>query len=315
MRSSAPEGEHLFMKAFSSGGILTAFAAVSFGIAHVIGPLTYGAEGNNVFTLLLLNNLFTLPLVMLVMFIRRIPFRCDKKALFPLLAIGVFGTAGTSLCLNMSFVLTGVGIGTMLHMIYVILAAVCDSLLLRKRIRLPLISALVLVLLGVVFMAVNDIGTDRSLGGILLSLLSGALYAFYLLSISHTAARNEDPLRVLFYTMLAAAAVFLAYTTQTGTLAVFTMTKKAWLLNIACAFFNNVLGFFLTQLGIRKIGASKAAILGALEPVSSVILGCIFLQESLSCFKLIGCACIISGILSQPVSELFQRRPHKQIKG
>ena len=43
-----------------------------------------------------------------------------------------------------------------------------------------------------------------------------------------------------------------------------------------------ILATVFLQIGIREIGSSKASILTALEPVTSIVLGVLFLQESLS---------------------------------
>lgn len=294
-----------------TGSLLVAVGAASFGLSHVAGPLTYGAEGNNVFTLLFLNNLFALPVMALAMKLKGISFQCKREAVLPLVALGVLGTAGTSLCLNASFLFAGVGIGTMLHMSYLVVVELTDAFLQRQRVRAITWVTLVFICLGVFFLASSDMGgTSVSAFGIFLALLSGFLYALYWLGVSHTAAREEDPIRVQFYASLCAAAVFLGYTLLTRQLAVARLTPKAWLLNLVCSLSSSVFGFLLTQLGIRRIGAAEAAILGSLEPLTSVVLGCLLLREPLPFFKVLGCLCILTGIFIKPVIQLLAPRKH-----
>lgn len=290
-----------------SGSLLVALAASLFGLAHVLGPMTYGAEGNNVFTLLFLNNLFALPIMAAAMKLCHVSFRCGRGAILPLLVLGALGTAGTSLCLNASFLFAGVGIGTMLHMSYLVVVELADTILLRRRITATIVSTLLMIGLGVFLLASSDLGGGRSFLGIVLSLLSGFLYALYWLGVSHTAIREEHPLRVQFYASLIAAAVFLAYTICTGQLAVVSMSRRAWILNLGSSLCSSVLGFLLTQLGIRQIGAAQAAILGSLEPLTSVVLGALLLREPLPALKLLGCLCILAGIFIKPISQLLHQ--------
>lgn len=290
-----------------SGSLLVASGAFFFGLAHVLGPLTYGDEGNNVFTMLLLNNTFAFPILALVMKFRGVSFRCSKRAVLPLIILGVFGTAGTSLMLNSSFLFAGVGIGTMLHMSYLVIVEIVDLALLRKRIRMITIATLIFVCLGVFFLSAGDMGGSYSPLGIFLALLSGGFYALYWLGVAHTAVREEHPLRVQFYASLLAAVVFFLYASLSGQLAVFTMTGKAWALNFACGILASVLAYLFTQVGIRQAGAAEAAIMGSLEPITGVVLGCILLSESFTVFKFLGCLCILTGILLKPIIQLLRR--------
>ena len=53
----------------------------------------------------------------------------------------------------------------------------------------------------------------------------------------------------------------------------------------------------LFQLGIRYTGASTAAILSTLEPITSVILGVLVLGELFTARKIAGCLCILLSVV------------------
>ena len=285
-------------------------ASACFGLSNSVGPLTY-SQGSNVFTLLLLNNLLALPVLALAMALGGIGFRCRRQTLPTLLGLGLVGCAGTSLTLNLSFLLVGVGMGSMLHMAYTVIVAVADSILLRQRLRGETTAALVCILLGAASMASGgSADSSRSLGGVCVALLSGCAYAFYLLGLAHSAVREEHPLRVLFYTLTVSTIPFLLYALFTHQLAVSTMTPLAWAFNLLCALCTNVFGFLLMQLGIRRVGASEAAILSALEPITGLALGQLLLGEALTTGKLAGSLCILAGVCFPPVVELWKRRFH-----
>lgn len=54
---------------------------------------------------------------------------------------------------------------------------------------------------------------------------------------------------------------------------------------------------FLISESIRRIGASRVAILGSIGPVATIILAAVFLGERLNGFQWIGAIIIISGVM------------------
>jgi len=61
----------------------------------------------------------------------------------------------------------------------------------------------------------------------------------------------------------------------------------------------------LISEGIKRIGASNAAIIGGVGPISTIILATIFLGESLTIAQGIGTAFVICGVVS--ISLRMQR--------
>ena len=53
----------------------------------------------------------------------------------------------------------------------------------------------------------------------------------------------------------------------------------------------------LLQIGIRYEGASTAGILSTVEPITTIILGAIFLGEIINASQILGGALIITGVL------------------
>jgi len=74
---------------------------------------------------------------------------------------------------------------------------------------------------------------------------------------------------------------------------------------IAMAIFATVIPSLLISEGIKRIGASNAAIIGGVGPISTIILATIFLGESLTIAQGIGTAFVICGVVS--ISLRMQR--------
>jgi drug/metabolite transporter (DMT)-like permease len=66
---------------------------------------------------------------------------------------------------------------------------------------------------------------------------------------------------------------------------------------LAMGFFCTVLPATLLTNGIRRIGASQAALIGAVGPVSTIYLGYLFLGEVINLWQGIGAVMVLSGVL------------------
>jgi drug/metabolite transporter (DMT)-like permease len=59
-----------------------------------------------------------------------------------------------------------------------------------------------------------------------------------------------------------------------------------------------VLPIILTSEGIRRIGASHASIIASVGPIATILLGAIFLDESITAIQLLGAAFVLAGVLT-----------------
>ena len=65
----------------------------------------------------------------------------------------------------------------------------------------------------------------------------------------------------------------------------------------AMAVFSTVIPSFLVSIGIKRIGASNAAIFGGIGPISTIVLANLLLDESLTVAQLWGTALVILGVV------------------
>jgi len=72
---------------------------------------------------------------------------------------------------------------------------------------------------------------------------------------------------------------------------------QVYVYGIAMAIFATVIPSFLISAGIKRIGASNAAIIGGIGPVSTIVLASIFLNETFSTAQIIGTAFVIVGVI------------------
>lgn len=132
--------------------------------------------------------------------------------------------------------------------------------------------------------------------GIFLALLSGLFYSIHMVVMDKSGIKNMHYFKLSFYLCLFGAALSGIYGGVTGQLALH-LTGQAWLFAFLVSICASVGAISLFQLGIRYTGASTAAILSTLEPITSVILGVLVLGELFTARKIAGCLCILLSVV------------------
>jgi len=66
---------------------------------------------------------------------------------------------------------------------------------------------------------------------------------------------------------------------------------------LAMGVFATVVPSFLISEGIKRIGATNAAVIGGVGPVSTIILATIFLGETITAAQLVGTLFVIAGVI------------------
>ncbi|MGM9936676.1 MAG: EamA family transporter, partial [Candidatus Ornithomonoglobus sp.] len=89
----------------------------------------------------------------------------------------------------------------------------------------------------------------------------------------------------------------------TGALS-FDISPLSWSVSAVISFLVTLGAMPLFQLGVRYEGASTAGILSTVEPITSVIMGAVFLGENVSASQMMGGAMILLGVL------LAEKAPH-----
>ena len=139
-----------------------------------------------------------------------------------------------------------------------------------------MLSAVVLVTVGIFMFSDIDARSDKV--GIILALLSGLFYSFYVIYIDRSGLDRLDYMVLTFYVMLIMSAATLIFGLVTDSLS-FDFSPLSWSVSVVISLMVTLGAMPLFQAGIRYEGASAAGILSTVEPVTSVALGALFLGE------------------------------------
>jgi drug/metabolite transporter (DMT)-like permease len=84
---------------------------------------------------------------------------------------------------------------------------------------------------------------------------------------------------------------------------------QVWLNLFALVVVSTVFPVFFLNAGIQKVGPARAAILGTVEPLLTIILAAVFLGERLQPVQLVGGAFILASVVILQLSRPDQALP------
>lgn len=277
------------------GYLLGIIAAATYGMNPLFALPLYEA-GMNPDSVLLLRYLVAIPILGIMLLWRGRNFRLKRRELPPIISLGLLFSL-SSLTLFQSYNYMDAGIASTLLFIYPILVAIIMATLFKERLSKQTILCIIVTLCGIALLYSNDDGSTLSLMGVLLVFASAISYAIYIVGINKTSLRNVATLKISFYVLTFGSLLFLSRLLITHDFQVPSTDEWRLWINILClAVFPTVLSLVCTTKAIQYIGATPTAILGALEPVTAVVIGVSVFGEVITSRIAIGLLLIIISV-------------------
>ena len=275
------------------GKICLILSALIYGLAPMLAKIAYGG-GVNGMTLTFLRTFLMLPLLFVLMLARGQSFRLNKRELFDIIILGVVCGSLSIISLYAAYDYISTGLATTLHFIYPLIIVVVSALIYREKITNMKLAAVMLVTLGI-FLFV-DLTSRADKIGVALAVLSGVFYSFFVIYMDHSGLNEMDYVKLTFYLMIIMSAGTYIFGTATKSIVFNEMNGTAWVFATLISFFITIGAIPLFQAGVRYEGASTAGIVSALEPITTIILGALFLGETMGLVQYFGGAMIILGV-------------------
>ena len=307
------------------GYVFAALAAASYGTNPIFAKPLY-ADGMNPDSVLLFRYAFGIALLGLLMIWNgwrrhnlKTAFRVNRHSLPQLVILGIL-MALSSLTLFLSYNYMPVGIASTLLFTYPIMVAVIMTLIYHERMSWLVVVCLLLACTGIGLLCETgdpstpssdfsnlSLPSDATNGsnpsdgvspfmiGALLVFLSSLSYAIYLVGLNKTRVRTIASMPATFYVLCFGLLLFVW---RVGMNSPFTLPEQElmWLNLVALGLLPTVVSLIFTAMAIQRIGSTQTALFGALEPVTAVVLGIIFLGESLNLRELVGMALIFVSV-------------------
>ena len=228
-----------------------------------------------------------------VLKIKKIDFHLEKRDLLSVILTSIFGSGLTIIILNESYNYVDTGIATSLHFLYPLFVAILCCFFYGEKIKKKQIISLSFALVGIIcFMSKGN----GSLFGYLLAIASGLTYAFYLVKMDKSGLVKMNALKLSFY-----LALFTTIEIFTMNLymqeVVFKMDALSYGLLLVLALSSSFLATVLLQKGVLLLGSTRASFICLLEPVTSMIVGILWLNEALTFNKGLGGLAIIISLI------------------
>jgi drug/metabolite transporter (DMT)-like permease len=263
------------------GVAVAAAGAVAYGVATVIGR-ALAAAGVDSATALSARFAVAAVLLAITLGLRSVPVRPLPGEWLPIVLLGAIGYSAESTLFYLSMEHGTAGACIMLFCAYPAIVVVIE--LVRERIRLTRKTFQALVLSTVGTLTVVAVGRDVSIStvGVVLALAAAGAYGLYLI-VGRELGRRSDPMTAACWVAAGASASSAVRGAVTGSLEF----PSGHLLQIAAYGVSTAVAFSLTFAALSRIEASQAAVVMALEAVSTVVLAALVLGESVS----VGQAC------------------------
>lgn len=274
------------------GYIYTALSAIIFGLMPLLTKIII-ARGATSLTIAFFRVFYVTIVLFFVLKIKKIDLHLEKRDWLSVILTSIFGSGLTIIILNESYNYVDTGIATSLHFLYPLFVAVLCCFFYGEKIKKKQIISLSFALVGIIcFMSKGN----GSLFGYFLAIASGLTYAFYLVRMDKTGLVKMNALKLSFY-----LALFTTIEIFTINLfmqdVVFKMDAIAYGLLLVLALSSSFLATVLLQKGVLLLGSTRASFICLLEPVTSMIVGILWLNEALTFNKGLGGLAIIISLI------------------
>ena len=238
--------------------------------------------------------LLAIPIIIVMMKMRGRTFSLKKKEILPVISMGIVMSV-SSLALFESYNYIGAGIASTILFVYPILVAIIMALLFHERLGWLGSICIALAIGGIFMLYQTEDGTTLNIKGVLFVLLSASSYAIYLVYVNHSILKDMATLKLTLYVLIFGLLVYFSISNFGRELS----TPSHWYMwfnLLGLAVLPTAISFYCTTQAIMYIGSTPTAILGALEPLTAVLLGIVLLQEPITFRILTGMIMIIMGV-------------------
>ena len=228
----------------------------------------------------------------------KIPSQKDIPLLF---GLGFLGVSGFFALMFNSLLYTSTANASIINALNPLTSSIIASFLMKEKLNLRKFGLIFLALIGVLLTVTGGdfdvmLSYDFNIGDLimLLAMISFAFYGVY----SRKATSKYSPLLVTGYVFLFGLIQITPLMMMEGVLSnVLTFSLKAWVAVVFMAVCSSVLGYFIQQVTIKKIGINKASLFINMVPLFAILFSYLVLGDPVTLINLVSAAIIITAVL------------------
>ncbi len=282
------------------GYILSILSAVIYGLMPLMATYIY-ADGVNALTLVFLRNFLALPSLAVLAFVKHRTLKISWKALPKISLLSFFGCCITPILLFSSYRYMATGTATVFHFVYPSLVVLIGMVFLKKKVPFGTGISVILCFVGICLF--YNPSVPFSLPGSALALSSAVTFAVYVTLLSSDKLHTVTGLLLSFYVAVISSIITLAICIATNSLAL-PKSLNGWMLCAVFAFMVTTLAVVFFQQGAFIIGGEKTSILGALEPITGILVGITVFEEPVTISIAIGSLLVVGASVLIAISDM-----------
>lgn len=211
-----------------------------------------------------------------------------------------FLRALTSITLLIGYANIASGIASTINFMYPVIVALCMMIFYGEDRSWVNVVAIFLSIFGVYMMASGDglvVEGGNTVLGLTCSLVSAFSFAAYYIIMKKTKADKIESVKFTTWIMMLSALYFIVGGLCVDGKITIVTDGKAWLNILGLGLWATMVSNFTGVKAIRRIGPTLTSILGALQPLTAVVLGAAFLDEHLGISSITGIAMILVAVI------------------
>lgn len=286
-----------------NGYIFILLGSILFSTKAVMVKMAFRETQVDAVSLLALRMLFALPFFFVTGIIALKRHRAalpEKKHWLYIIAMGLLGYYVSSLLDFMGLQYITAGMERLILFLYPSFTVLMNAFLFKEKITSIQKWALGLCYLGLFISFYHEVNMDIHMNhlflGSILVFLCSITYAGYIVGTGRLLKHVPVMVYTPFALIASTVGVFVHYAFA-GKHSISEIDGRMVVFGLLLGLIATVVPNFLVSSGIKRVGASNAAIVSAIGPVSTIILAYFFLDEKMDFFQLTGTLLVIMGIL------------------
>lgn len=227
-----------------------------------------------------------------------IKFRMSWRDFRTVFCLSLF-RATTSFSLVVAYQNIASGVASVIHFMYPLAVALTMMFVFKEPKSKTIISAIVISIIGAVFLSTGNIessGGGDTVLGIVMSTISVFSYAGYIVGVRRTRAVNIPSVPLTCSVMGIGAVLFIIGGFFTGGIRIET-DPHIWLYIAGLGLVATAISNISLVQGIKLAGPTLASIMGAMEPLTAVVIGIFVFGETFSWHTAVGIVLILFAVL------------------
>nr|MCR5454412.1 DMT family transporter [Bacteroidales bacterium] len=223
-------------------------------------------------------------------------FRISKHELGVAGILGFFFSV-SSLALYASFNFMDAGLASTILFCYPVMVAIIMVVIFHEKITISTATSLLLAIAGIALLSKGDAGSHTAIIGVVLVIISSLTYSVYIVSVNRIKLSLNNLQLTFWVSLFGLVTIGIAsmFGSSNHIQPLPNMAAAGWAFMLGLV--PTVLSLIFMNIAIKIAGSTPAAIMGALEPITAVIIGNVVFNEAITVKLLIGILLILTAVI------------------